>query len=162
MTKEQAEKFFGRKASPDSNLSMNAFLKKKANDMVMSKGMGKVLDSKVGKVGIKVGNVVLNRKNNLVNNIANLLSYPAQKKAQKSIIESDKKLKDIKMQRVNNPKPATIKNGIYEKGGVGYQLINKKGDVYPLPKEKFIPHVEGPKPLKKSSSGLPSNVKIRK
>ena len=44
----------------------------KYQKFAMSKGMGKVLDSKVGKVGIKVGNVVLNRKNNLVNNIANL------------------------------------------------------------------------------------------
>jgi hypothetical protein len=56
--KQMAEKMFGRKADPDSYLTAKEFLKKKKKDFVMSKGVGKVLDSKVGKGMVKVGNVV--------------------------------------------------------------------------------------------------------
>ena len=60
MTKEQAEKFFKRKADPDASLTPKAFMKKKMNDMVMSKGMGKVLDNKVSKkVMIPIGNAII-------------------------------------------------------------------------------------------------------
>lgn len=59
MSRSEAEKFFKRKASPDADLTSKEFLKKKVNAMVMSKPVGKVLDSKVGKSGVAVGNAVI-------------------------------------------------------------------------------------------------------
>ena len=59
MSKEQAEKLFNRKADPDASLSPKEFMKKKMNSFVMSNGVGKVLDSKVGKKMVGVGNTVI-------------------------------------------------------------------------------------------------------
>jgi len=82
MTKEQAEKFFKRKANPDASLTPKAFMKKKMNDMVMSKGMGKVLDSKIAqKVMVPVGNKVISGTKKVVKFLDKQFVEPSRRRA---------------------------------------------------------------------------------
>jgi hypothetical protein len=71
LKKESAEKMFNRKASPDTNLSVGAFLKKSAGG-----AKAKVIDK-----------------------VSDVMSYPARRSAQKAMIKADHDVRDIKAVR---------------------------------------------------------------
>lgn len=71
LSKEQAERMFNRKASPDSYMEPKAFLRRE-----------------IGKV-----------KNKVIDKVSDMMSYPARRKAQKAMIKADNDVSDIKMVR---------------------------------------------------------------
>ena len=74
-SREQAEKLFGRKASPDANLTGREFAAKQGRGLKL--GLSKI-------------------KNKVIDKVSDAMSYPARREAQKSILRSDRDLQFIK------------------------------------------------------------------
>lgn len=89
--REMAEKMFNRKASPDANLTPKAFLKKKLGGF----------------------------KDSVIDKVSDVMSYPARRNAQKSIIESDKKFKELRGARMGGKVSEAFR-------GLGSKLTTQK------------------------------------
>jgi len=78
--KSAAEKLFNRKASPDADLSPKEFLKKQGQ------GISKSMTS---------------AKDKVIDKVSDVLSYPARRAAQKSMLKSDEEFKEVKQANQN-------------------------------------------------------------